>query len=80
MGYVIGFVAAFFLTAVFPPFLMVVIGALAGIGLAKVLVSTLGICSRFARVIDHTPNRIIIPVCFTGPLWVAGFLYLVLHG
>jgi hypothetical protein len=37
---------------------------------------------KLTHKFDHAPNYIIIPLCFTGPLWVFGLLALLtkLHG
>lgn len=49
--------------------LLVVFAIMAGVALRDAMFGVLGLCGKIARVIDRSPNRIIIPTCLlVGPL------------
>ena len=62
--------------------LLIVLAIGVGRMLVDAMLGIMELCSKFARVVDRTPNRILIPICFTAPLWVFGFAALIvwLHG
>jgi hypothetical protein len=84
MDHVIAFVLGFLFVAAGPlsPFgVMLICVALFVGGCWAIVALPYYLEPVFVRI-DRLPNRVLIPLCFTGPLWVFGFLYLIawLHG
>jgi hypothetical protein len=81
MGYVIGFVLGFLLVAAGPlsPFGVMLICVMLFVGGCWAIFALPYYLEPVFACIDRAPNWIIIAACFTAPIWVAGFLYLLAH-